>query len=108
MPSSSPTILLQPQCPLSSGTTPQLVSETPHEPATIVKVRESSTHVANIGVVGTHLLGYTYSYICMLQNPTLYGLPDTVNLLKDIRADVKSSESKTFCVISELEFAILL
>ncbi|GKE20275.1 hypothetical protein Tco_1431787, partial [Tanacetum coccineum] len=34
---SSPTILLQPQCPLSSGTTPQLVSRTPLESATECK-----------------------------------------------------------------------
>ncbi|GJS19788.1 hypothetical protein Tco_0448420 [Tanacetum coccineum] len=49
--SSSPTILLQPQCPLSSGTTPQLVSRTPHEPATIVEVGESSPHSDNTDVV---------------------------------------------------------
>nr|GEU58496.1 hypothetical protein [Tanacetum cinerariifolium] len=51
MPTSSPAILLQPQCPLSSETTPQLVSKTPHEPATIVEVGESSAHAANIGSI---------------------------------------------------------
>ena len=46
-PSSPPTTLLQPQCPLPSGTTPQLVSRTPHESATVLEVGESSTHAAN-------------------------------------------------------------
>ncbi|GKE15444.1 hypothetical protein Tco_1423021, partial [Tanacetum coccineum] len=46
-PSSAPTILLQPQCPLSSGTTPRIVSRTPLESSTIVEVGESSAHAAN-------------------------------------------------------------
>ena len=54
-PSSLPTILLQPQCHVSSGTnasiSPQIVSQTPHESATVVEVGESSTQTANIGLI---------------------------------------------------------
>ncbi|GKF06468.1 hypothetical protein Tco_0037136 [Tanacetum coccineum] len=43
-------------------------------------------------------------YLCIEDNPTLYGLPDTVNLLKDTRADLSLNLLPQFHFSQDEEF----